>query len=250
MVWRTTAQGGGIGVQARGSTGRRKRAEAAVRERDERLRLFLGNAIDYAFIVTDPQGLTLAWDGGAEQITGWQADEMFGKPASILFTAEERAAGLPGAEMARAARDGRAEDKRWHVRKDGSRFFADGVMVSLRGPQGELRGFGKIFRDATEQKRAEEALREAKRVAEAANRAKTQFLAILSHELRTPLNPVLLAASALLERPEEPGQLRETLGMIRRNVLLQARLIDDLLDVMRIVRGGCRSTGRSPTATA
>ena len=139
--------------------------------------------------------------------------------------------------MARAANDGRAEDRRWHIRKDGSRFFADGVMVGLRGPAGELRGFGKVFRDATGQKRAEEALREAKREAEEANNAKTMFLAVLSHELRTPLNPILLAATAMLERPEEPVQLRPTLEMIRQNVMLQARLIDDLLDVMRIVRG-------------
>jgi PAS domain S-box-containing protein len=88
-----------------------------------------------------------------------------------------------------------------------------------------------------ERKRAEEALREAKREAEEANHAKTQFLAVLSHELRTPLNPILLAVTAMLERPEDPEHLRTTLEMIRQNVNLQARLIDDLLDVMRIVRG-------------
>lgn len=82
-----------------------------------------------------------------------------------------------------------------------------------------------------------DALRSAKEEAEEANRAKTQFLAILSHELRTPLNPILLATSAILERPEDPVELRPTLEMIRQNVNLQARLIDDLLDVMRIVRG-------------
>ena len=88
-----------------------------------------------------------------------------------------------------------------------------------------------------QRKRAEEALREAKREAEEANHAKTQFLAVLSHELRTPLNPILLAVTAMLERPEDPEQLRATLEMIRQNINLQARLIDDLLDVMRIVRG-------------
>ena len=91
--------------------------------------------------------------------------------------------------------------------------------------------------DITGRKRAEEQLREAKDEAEAANRAKDQFLAILSHELRTPLNPILLAASSMLERTPEPEELRPTIEMIRQNVNLQARLIDDLLDVMRIVRG-------------
>jgi len=89
----------------------------------------------------------------------------------------------------------------------------------------------------TERKRAEDQLRAAKDEAESANLAKDQFLAILSHELRTPLNPILLAASSMLERTPEPGELRPTLEMIRQSVNLQARLIDDLLDVMRIVRG-------------
>ena len=80
-------------------------------------------------------------------------------------------------------------------------------------------------------------LRAAKEEAEEANRAKNQFLAVLSHELRTPLNPILLAASSMLERPAEPEEIRPTLEMIRQNVELEARLIDDLLDVMRIVRG-------------
>jgi PAS domain S-box-containing protein len=80
-------------------------------------------------------------------------------------------------------------------------------------------------------------LRAAKDEAEEANRAKTQFLAVLSHELRTPLNPILLAASSMLDRPCDPEEIRPTLEMIRQNVNLQARLIDDLLDVMRIVRG-------------
>ncbi|CAN5840549.1 hypothetical protein BH23PLA1_BH23PLA1_07950 [soil metagenome] len=103
-----------------------------------------------------------------------------------------------------------------------------------------LRGIESVAKQIAlgiERKRAEEALRAAKQEAEEANHAKTQFLAVLSHELRTPLNPILLAITAMLERPEEPERLRTTLEMIRQNVNLQSRLIDDLLDVMRIVRG-------------
>ena len=89
----------------------------------------------------------------------------------------------------------------------------------------------------TERKLAEEQLQAAKDEAERANRAKDHFLAVLSHELRTPLNPILLAASSMLERTPDPDEVRPTLEMIRQNVKLQARLIDDLLDVMRIVQG-------------
>ena len=89
----------------------------------------------------------------------------------------------------------------------------------------------------TERKRTEDELKIAKEEAEDANRAKDDFLAVLSHELRTPLNPILLATTAMLDRPTPPEEVRPTLEMIRQNVTLQARLIDDLLDVMRIVRG-------------
>ena len=120
-------------------------------------------------------------------------------------------------------KDGSLKD----VMIDSSVLWEDGRFVHTRC----------FTRDVTEARRAEGELRAAKEEADAANRAKTQFLAVLSHELRTPLNPILLAASSMLDRPCEPEEVRPTLEMIRQNVNLQARLIDDLLDVMRIVQG-------------
>lgn len=101
------------------------------------------------------------------------------------------------------------------------------------------RNVGRVwtFRDVTEHKRAEETLRAAKIAAEEGSKAKDDFLAVLSHELRTPLTPALAAASYLAEHEELPPQLREEVNAIRRNVQLQARLIDDLLDLTRIARG-------------
>ena len=110
-------------------------------------------------------------------------------------------------------------------------------VAPVRGEDGRIAHWFGTNTDIADRQRIEEELRAAKEEAEAANRAKTQFLAVLSHELRTPLNPILLAASSMLERPFEAAELRPTLVMIRQNVNLQARLIDDLLDVMRIVRG-------------
>ena len=136
----------------------RARVDRALWERDERLQLFLGNATDYAVIISDPDDRVIEWLGGAEAITGWRADEALGQPLEVIFTPEDRAAGVPRAETQKAAAAGRAENTRWHRRKDGSRFFAEGVTVSIRGPGGELRGFGKVFRDATDKKRAEERL--------------------------------------------------------------------------------------------
>ena len=108
----------------------------------------------------------------------------------------------------------------------------------VRSPGGELLGVGGVVVDMTQRRRMESQLQAAKEAAEAANRAKDRFLAVLSHELRTPLTPVLMAATALLDRARAtPREVRPTLEMIRRNVELEARLIDDLLDLTRIEPG-------------
>jgi PAS domain S-box-containing protein len=119
--------------------------------------------------------------------------------------------------------------------------FADGRVFERYSKiqRIEDRTVGRVwtFRDVTEHKRAEENLRAAKIAAETANKAKDDFLAVLSHELRTPLTPALAAASYLAEHEELPEKLREEVNAITRNVLLEARLIDDLLDLTRIARG-------------
>jgi PAS domain S-box-containing protein len=131
-------------------------AQSMRRERDERLQLFLDNANEYGLVITDPDGRIVEWLGGAEHITGWSAADAVGRSAELLFNAADRSAGRPQQEMAEARDSGRAEDRRWHLRRDGSPFFADGVMVAMRDPGGELRGFGKLFRDATERRHAEQ----------------------------------------------------------------------------------------------
>ncbi len=133
---------------------------AALRTRDERIRLILDNTRDYAFIGTDPDGIVTEWEGGAETITGWWADSARGQSAAIIFTPEDRAGGRPQAEMRQARETGRAEDRRWHLRRDGTRFFADGVTVPLRDDQDQLRGYAKIFRDATAERLAAEQLQQ------------------------------------------------------------------------------------------
>jgi PAS domain S-box-containing protein len=136
----------------------RVRAETALRERDQRLQLFLDNASDYGVIITDRDGGIIEWLGGAEQITGWTAEEAIGQRSALIFTDADRALGRPERELAVAAEQGRAEDRRWHRRRDGSLFYADGVAVALREASGELKGFGKLFRDVTARKRAEDEL--------------------------------------------------------------------------------------------
>jgi PAS domain S-box-containing protein len=131
------------------TTSERAGHAAALIANHERIRQILENAKGYAVIVTDPEGRVIEWEGGSEAITGWQATETVGGPAALIFTPADRAAGVPEAEVEKARTEGLAEDKRWHLRKDGSRFFADGVMIPLEDAGSHLHGFAKIFREAT-----------------------------------------------------------------------------------------------------
>ncbi len=111
------------------------------------------------------------------------------------------------------------------------------TRVPYRDEEGHIMGVMGISRDVTAEKKSERELREAKETAEAANKAKDRFLAILSHELRTPLTPVLATVNYMENCPNLPTEFRNEITMIRRNVEMEARLIDDLLDLTRISRG-------------
>jgi len=137
-----------------------ERHRAQLRSRDARLRLILDNIRDYAFIGTDVDRVVTEWEGGAAAITGWPPDAVLGRCVDLLFTPDDVAAGQPAQEARDALANGRAEDRRWHVRRDGTRFFADGVMVPLRDEAGVHVGFAKIIRDATVEKLAAERLAE------------------------------------------------------------------------------------------
>jgi PAS domain S-box-containing protein len=134
-------------------------AEAALRASEERFRLLVGNVRDYAIYMLDPTGRVASWNGGAEQIKGYRADEIVGQHFARFFTPEDVAAGRPDAILRAAATQGRYEEENWRVRKDGSRFWADVVITAVRDEAGALRGFAKVTRDLTERQRAEAALR-------------------------------------------------------------------------------------------
>ena len=124
-----------------------------------------------------------------------------------------------------------------YVRKDGEIIWATRTVCLMRDESGKPRHYLAMVEDITQRKKDAVALEEAKNEAERANRAKDKFLAVLSHELRTPLTPVLMSAAALEQEPGIKPELRRQLGMMRRNVELEARLIDDLLDLTRVSHG-------------
>ncbi|VTT99031.1 two-component system sensor kinase : PAS/PAC sensor signal transduction histidine kinase OS=Burkholderia sp. (strain CCGE1002) GN=BC1002_6138 PE=4 SV=1: PAS_3: PAS: HisKA_3: HATPase_c [Gemmataceae bacterium] len=135
----------------------RREAEEALRGSEERLRLILESATDFAIFAMDRDRRVTSWSSGAEVVFGYSAAEAVGQVADMVFVPEDRAAGGPEGEAETALRTGRAADERWHLRRDGTRFWASGVMAPLLNGG----GFVKVLRDLTYRKRMEDALRAA-----------------------------------------------------------------------------------------
>ena len=205
-------------------------------------RLLVDTVRDYAIFALDPTGYVLSWNKGAQRIKGYRADEIIGKHFSTFYPPEDVQQDKPGRELEIAAREGRVEDEGWRIRKDGSRFWANVIITALRDETGTLVGFGKVTRDLTERRLAEERARaDARRVAEAeaANRAKSDFLAAMSHELRTPLNAIGGYTELLelgIRGPTTPEQ-RLDLQRIQRSQKHLLGIINDLLNFSRLEAG-------------
>jgi len=310
---------------------------------------------DYAIFLIDTAGGVINWNRGAERILGYQESEVIGKSSFIFFTPEDRDAHVPEKEMEVAAATGRAEDERWHLRRDQSRFWATGILTPVRDDAGTLLGFIKVMRDETERRRLEAerdrffalsmdllcivhldgyflrtnpafanvlgytsdelknkpvidllhpddreaAIKEYAKLRsgeptrslenrclckdgeykwvawsyypiphegvgygvgrdidnlrrmtenlklhaaelEQANRVKDEFLATLSHELRTPLTSILGWARLLRSGNLNKQEHDRALAVVERNAQAQSSLIEDLLDVSRIITGKLR----------
>ena len=322
------------------------------RRTDDIYRKAIEDIRDYAIFMTDTDGRITNWNVGAQHILGYSEEEIVGKDAAKFFTPEDRAKDIPRKELATAAINGRAEDERWHIRRDGSRFWASGVVTPIRDHTGKLIGFSKVMRDMTERNRLteerdrffalsmdmlaivqldgrfqrvnpafqtglgfseeellamslfdlvhpddrlktmsgyeklttgepiksmenrlrtkdgtyrwvawsyfpvpedglafgvgrdvtelrniHEILRLRAQELEDANRVKDEFLATMSHELRTPLTSIL-GWSRLLDSNQLADKERErAIQIIQRNAEAQSKLIEDLLDVSRIITG-------------
>jgi PAS domain S-box-containing protein len=226
---------------------RQRRIEAELQGSEARYRLLVDSLKDYAVFMQDDDGNVTSWNPGAERLLGYSEEEILGHSARIFFTSEDQARGEPEREIHTAKTTGRAMDDRWHVRKDGTRFFVNGMMVALQDDGGQRIGLAKIMRDMTdrqianaERERLLEGERSARAEAERTSRLKDEFLATLSHELRTPLNAILGWTQVLKEGVHDANELDQGLEVIDRNTRLQAQLIEDLLDMSRIVSGKIR----------
>ena len=214
----------------------RHRAAAAARDRLAAIVDSSGDAI----VSKTLNGIVTSWNAGAEQLFGYKSDEMIGQPIMRIIPSDRQD---EEAEFLRRLRAGEMIEHFETVRrtKDGRMLDISVTISPVRDETGAIVGAAKIARDITPRKLAEAELAQALEATEEANRAKDNFLAILSHELRTPLTPALVAASELEGAPpSDPAVLRESVALIRRNIELEARLVDDLLDLTRITSGKLR----------
>jgi len=233
----------------------RRAHEEALRQSEERFRLLVEGVKDYAIFMLDANGFVASWNSGAERINGYSADEIIGKHFSLFYPAEARESGWPEHELQTAAERGSFIDEGWRLHKDGTRIWAHVTITALRDDEGRLLGYAKLTRDLTDRKKAEalevsgqerdeilEAERSARMAAQRATRIKDEFLATLSHELRTPLNAIV-GWTQILRRAGssvKPADLERGLDVIDRNARAQVQLIDDLLDLSRVITGKVR----------
>ena len=214
-----------------------QRVQAQLREADALYARVVDSLHDYAVVLLDREGLIRGWNRAAGSIFGRGLDEVMGQSADMLFSPEDRAAGVLAREMATALADGSARDDRWLMRKDGTRLRAEGVVTPIYSAAGEHTGFSKIVRDVTATYEASQLLRQAKEEAERSNELKDQFLAVLSHELRSPLSAISGWADILEKHAAGNELLAKAALVIRRNAQLQTRMINDLLDMSAVVAG-------------
>jgi PAS domain S-box-containing protein len=161
----------------------RKRVAEESQASEERFRLLVEGARDYAMFLLAPDNTITFWSTGAERVFGWTQEEAIGRTGAMIFIPEDRKKGEVEKEMATARKEGRALDRRFHLRQDGSRFWTDGVLMRIDDGNGEVRGFAKVARDATDQRRTEEELAHARDELEQRVLERTRELVAMNNEL-------------------------------------------------------------------
>jgi PAS domain S-box-containing protein len=183
---------------------------------------------EYAMFTLDPDGILQSWNAGVERLLGYSEEEWIGQPASIIFTPAEKAMEVCEAEMRKAQDSGSATDIRWHRRKDGTEFFANGFMNAIRDDAGALLGYVKIMSDETARKQLQDSLSES-------NAALEQFAYVASHDLQEPLRTMSSYAELLTRKytGKFDAEADRFLGFIVNASQRMSTLIQDLLEYAR-----------------
>ncbi len=217
----------------------RRKTEQKLMESEDRFHLLIEHVRDYAIFMIDPEGRVISWNQGARQIKGYTEEEVIGQPISIFYTDEENQQGEPRNNLKKAAEDGRFESVGWRKRKDGTLFCANVVFTSVYDDKGNLRGFAKITRDITEQKKAEEEIRNALQREKELNEMKSRFVTLASHEFKTPLS-IILSSLSLVNKYQEAGMEENRMKHIHRirtNVNNLRQILNDFLSIEKLEGG-------------
>jgi PAS domain S-box-containing protein len=210
-----------VGIEPEGYFSRG--APQALRDVELPFRLLVEAVEDYAIFMLEPDGAIASWNAGARRAKGYEAEEVLGRPFTIFYTPEDRAAGLAQRLLDEANEHGHASAEGWRVRKDGTRFWASVVLTALRDDDGELMGFGKVTRDISERKAYENELARSNADLEA-------FASIISHDLREPLQLVVAFAELLGDRLEDADPEQR---MMAERILRAGRRMREMLDDVR-----------------
>ncbi|HMT28420.1 MAG TPA: PAS domain-containing sensor histidine kinase [Bacteroidia bacterium] len=201
---------------------------------------FFNHVIDslqvYSIFTLDTNLLINSWNSGATQIFQYEPHEILKSHFEVIFTEEDKKNGVPSSEISIAVQSGKALDNRWHIRKDGSKFYAQGQVFPVKSSGGELVGFVKILRDLTENKRTEEAISKYISDLEELNAHKDNILAILSHDLRSPLARMISITQYLMSDFESinPTEFKNLLKHLNKSVIEELNMLDYLLEWARI----------------
>ena len=205
----------------------RKQVESALGESEDRFRKLVESVTDYAIFAIDENNRIVSWNTGAEKVFGYREPEIIGKSGAILFTPEDREAGVPEQEMQTALENGSAEDERWHIRRDGSRFYAAGVMTTFKSGA----GFVKIARDMTDKIKIQKALHDKEmlqKLVSAQEDERKRIARDLHDELGQLLTGLRLKLEAVRKLCEDNAEL---CGRIDETQVI-ARRVDDGIDFL------------------
>lgn len=199
--------------------------------------LLLEKTRQYGIMFYDAERRITGWNSGAEFITGWAAAEVLGQPTAMLFVPEDRERKLDEHEANTAALVGVGEDERWHMRRDGSRFWSSGVSLPLHREGGRVTGFVKIFRDATHLRVRTRYLENELKASSERESKRDVFLGTIAHEMRNPLSPLKTAVQLMRMQAVDAAAMDRPLQVMERQLGLLERLVEDLVDVARVSSG-------------
>lgn len=201
------------------------------------IQLMLGKTQQYGVIFYDGDLRITGWNEGAHAITGWTAGEVLGQPTAILFVPEDRERKLDEHEANTVRVVGVGEDERWHLRKDGSRFWSSGVSIALTSTDGQPAGFVKLFRDATHLRARMKYLENVQHECAVREREQNMFIGTIAHEMRNPLSPLKTALELMKRQQDDNPRHVHTVKIMDRQIGFLERLVEDLVDLTRVQSG-------------